>query len=924
MKSKSLKLLSLFLALMTIVSTVAACNTTAPTPDATQPSTQPTTSVTDQVTLPSTDPITDLVTDPMTFPSTDATISATESNNESKDVTSAVNTEPMDSTESITLPSTESITLPSTESITLPSTETITMPSTETITMPSTETITLPSTEINTLPTIETVTTPYTEIITLPSFETVTTPSTDLQTDLIITESSTNNIITDTESFTETEAVTETETEMETETETDIIIETESTTLPSTEIITLPSIETVTDTFTETIFDTVTEEDTYTETISELEPESATESDSALPSETVTDSDTVAPTESETSAGVVPGTESNASSETATEGTTETTAPDVEIDESILTVFANGAYNAAFIRGDLANQLDKNIYNEIRTLFKTKTTVNPALKTDFVGVGKEPYTGPAILIGETSYQESKDIYATLKDNQAVAKLVGNKYVIAFASADAAAKLVTTLEGYLKKKATATEVKIDDTWNASVKVTTSYSENANFKDSGLVKEITVNNLGLGTAYNAGQGCKTYIKSDVTSKSGFTSICSAIEKAGATRYTSNTIGVNYFSTYVTQTQIIHVMYFPNKKQVRTAVDVRGTGTNGFTLPGLSLENKYTKTTESAMIVCDISNSDWPGGMCIIFKLANGHFFIVDAGIGGKISDGRTYYGSSSGWIYATLAKHAEDPKNIIVDSWLITHVHSDHAGGLYDMALGYHGKKGSAKHTVMPKNVKNYIKINQIIYNSPDNLPDCNREHWMGEIIKGFNVQNVVKAHPGQVFFFADLTITVFGAQDIMLEDSSKCGDTNEFSISVRAEFNGRSLLLLGDSDGIPNKQLAIIYKEALKSDYLQMAHHGYGDTGDHDVNSYCNPDYAIWVVADDDLRSNYKINMNTSVTTLKVKTHYKPGTGNLVFNSKWGTSTMSRSEMIAAIPKCDGTYCGNSNCSVNTSFKDAYA
>ena len=617
-------------------------------------------------------------------------------------------------------------------------------------------------------------------------------------------------------------------------------------------------------------------------------------------------------------------TESKTESESESESESETKATDsdITVDSSVLTVFANGAYQADFIRADMASSYETTFYNSLRTLFKTKTTKNPALKTDFVGVSQNLYDGPAILVGETAYQESKDVYKTLKDNQAIAKLVGNKYVIAFSSSEAAAKLLSTIEGYLKKKATATEIKIDDSWNATAKITTSYSDNVNFTETGLAQKIDITSLGLGTAYNAGQGCKTYIKSNA-SQTTFTTICKAIEKAGATRYTGNKIGANTFATYATKTQIIHVMYFPNKNEVRTAVDVRGTGNNGFSLPGLAADNKYTKTTESAMIVCDISNSDWPGGMCIIFKLANGHFFIIDAGIGGKISDGRTYYGSSSGWIYATLAKHAKDPKNIVVDGWLITHVHSDHAGGLYDMALGYHGKKGSAKHTVMPKEAKNYIKINKIIYNSPDNLPDCNREHWIGEIIKAFNVKTVVKAHPGQVLFFADLTITVFGAQDIMLEDSSKCGDSNEFSISVRAEFNGRSLLLLGDSDKIPNKQLAIIYKEALKSDYLQMAHHGYGDTGDNDVNSYCNPDYAIWVVADDDLRSNYNINMTKSIASLKIKKHYKPGTGNLVFDSKWNTSTMSRSEMMAKIAKCDGTYCGNKNCSVTTSFKNAY-
>ena len=613
--------------------------------------------------------------------------------------------------------------------------------------------------------------------------------------------------------------------------------------------------------------------------------------------------------------------DSDPATESATQGNTETSAPSVDVDDSVLTVFANGAYTAEFIRGDLASSFEKTIYTEIRTLFKTKTKVNPALKTDFAGVGKERYEGPAILIGETEYQESKNVYKTLKDNQAIAKLVGNKYVIAFSSADAANKLIETIEGYLKKKATAEEIKINDDWNATVKVTTSYSDNNNFKDSGLAPKIDITSLGLGTSYDAGQNCKTYVKSNAN-KTVFTNICTAIERAGATRYTGNTIGNNIFSTYATQTQIIHVMFFPARNEIRTAVDVRGQGVNGFSLPGLAADNKYSKTTESAMIVCDISNADWPGGMCIIFKLADGSFFIIDAGMGGKYADGRKWIGSSSGWIYATLSKHAKDPKNIRVAGWLITHVHSDHAGGLYDMALGYHGSTDKGKHTVMPKEVTKYIKIENIIYNQPA-TGKFGRTGWMNTIINAFGVKNVIKAHPGQVLHYADLTLTIYGAQDLMLEKSGDSGDLNDFSVVSRVEFNGKTALFLGDSDTIPNPRLAQVYTTSLKSDILQLAHHGYGDTGDADVNSYCNPSMVLWVVSDRDLRSNYKINVNTSIASLKGAKNYKPGTGNLVFNSKWATSTESASTIMNMIPKCDGTHCGNKNCSIKSSTWNSY-
>ena len=598
---------------------------------------------------------------------------------------------------------------------------------------------------------------------------------------------------------------------------------------------------------------------------------------------------------------------------------------DIAVDEELessdgaIQVFANGAYTAKIIRGEMASTFEKDIYNQIRELFKKKTGVNPAFDTDFVAANTEKYDGPAILIGETNYDESKSAYKKLGNGQATATLVGNKYVIAVSSADAAEKLISTLKSNLNKKATAEEITITSDWKINAKVDLVSSGNETFDDTGLIKSATLPNLGTG--YDAGQGSKTYVKTGAN-KSTFETLCRDIEGKGLKKYTSNSIGDNLFATYVTQTQIVHVMFFPSRSEIRTAVDKRGTGKNGFALTGLSGENQYKKTESSEMIVCDISNADWPGGMCIIFKLADGRFFIIDAGMGGKYSDGRKWIGSSSGWIYQTLAKHADDPKNIQVAGWLITHVHSDHAGGLYDMALGYHGSTDKGKHTVMPKEVTKYIKIDKLIYNQPATTK-FGRNGWMNTIIDAFGVKNVVKAHPGQVFYLADLKITIYGAQDTMLEKSGSSGDLNDFSLVARAEFNGKSVLFLGDSDTIPNPRLANIYKNTLKSDMLQLAHHGYGDTGDADVNSYCNPSMVLWAVSNRDQRSGQKINVNSSISSLKGVKHYKPGTGNLIFKSDWSTYTESASTIINAIQKCDGTHCGNKNCSVKSSTWNSY-
>ena len=621
-------------------------------------------------------------------------------------------------------------------------------------------------------------------------------------------------------------------------------------------------------------------------------------------------------------------------SEEITDSTENDSKADSESSNGAIPIFSDEKYTAKLIRSDTADALERTAYTKIRELFKKHTGVNPQLNTDYVASGSTQYDGPAILIGETNYDESKKAYKSLENDQATATVSGNKYVIAISSEEALEKLLTTLEDYLSKKATKTKVSIDSKWNINIKSEFITSGNETFDESGLISSASLPSLG--TSYSSGQGSKTYVKKDAT-KSTFETLCKDIENKGFKKYTSNSIGNNLFATYITQTQIVHVMFFPNKNQIRTSVDKRGEGMNGFALTGLSGENRYKKTTESKMIFCDISNADWPGGLCMIFKLADGRFFIVDAGIGGYIADGRSSKGSSSGWIYATLAKHADDPKNIQVAAWMITHVHSDHAGGLYDMALGYYGYSG-AKHTVMPKEMKQYIKIDKIIYNAPDDFPDCNREGWMKKIIEGFNVKNVVKAHPGQVFYFADLTMTIYGSLDIMIENAGKSSDLNDFSLSAMIQFNNKKLLALGDSDTIPNPVLADIYKETLKADILQLAHHGYGDVGDHEVNSYCNPEITLWAVSKKDQRSNYNTNVNKDILSLTTSNfgnittnskgnsygtltngkNYRPGMGNLVFDKNWNTSVMKRADILAAIPKCDGTHCGNKSCSKKSS------
>ena len=579
--------------------------------------------------------------------------------------------------------------------------------------------------------------------------------------------------------------------------------------------------------------------------------------------------------------------------------------------EGILTIFANGAYNVRFIRHDTASAFEKNVYNSIKDLFKKRVGVAPSIADDFTPAGEEKYNGPAILIGETNYEESIAAYKNINEGEANATLVGNKYVISFTTQNSVDLLLDQLKTYLNKKASKTEIKADADWKINVKLKYYTSGNETFDENGVPKSASLPG-NLGTSYNAGQGSTTYVRKNAT-KQTFDEACAAVEANGFKKYTTNKIGNNEFATYITQEQIVHFMYFHNNGELRTAVDKRGTGTNGFTLPGLSGDNSYPILEDSVMTLVDIENSCWPGGMCLIFKLCDGRFVVVDSGIGGNTNDG-----SSSGWVYASLAKHAKDPKNIQVAAWVITHVHSDHAGGLYDIAKGTYQttlKKDNEQvrtHNVMPREASQWIKIDTIIYNQPNKLDNSSREGWMNTIINKFNVKKVIKAHPGQVFYFSDCKFTIYGSLDFVVDKTVT--NTNDESLSMMFEFNGKKILILGDVFPLNIPYLATAYKEELKADVIQLIHHGYehayksNDSNNSElIYQYVNPTIVLWPVAgyEKDQMNLANKPLNAIFKDVPSNMQFTPRGQNIDFDKNWNTKKYS---LMSSIPYCDCTAC----------------
>ena len=132
-----------------------------------------------------------------------------------------------------------------------------------------------------------------------------------------------------------------------------------------------------------------------------------------------------------------------------------------------LTLFANGAYRAKLIHSATATDAEKALYTQIKNLLKELTGIEPTLTTDTAATA-EKYSGPAILLGNTSYNESKNAAKRIVKDQATATFSGNKYVLSVTTKNSVEKLVSAFKTLLTNNATKEKITIDSKWKLEIK------------------------------------------------------------------------------------------------------------------------------------------------------------------------------------------------------------------------------------------------------------------------------------------------------------------------------------------------------------------------------------------------------------------------------------------------------------------------
>lgn len=244
-----------------------------------------------------------------------------------------------------------------------------------------------------------------------------------------------------------------------------------------------------------------------------------------------------------------------------------------------------------------------------------------------------------------------------------------------------------------------------------------------------------------------------------------------------------------------------------------------------------------------------------MSFLLETAGGQLIVVD---GGRWEDGEHLFDMIR-------------EKGGHVSAWFLTHGHTDHVGAL--MNLLYTEAQGT----------DTGIEVDHFYYNFADIA--WYRVHELGDIGTIEDLLKLLEDVPqekrttvkrGDVITVDDVTVTVMNDRYEPGPDQVGERDGNDASVAYRMVVNGVSILFLGDLQQQGGDHLLAQAGDSLKSDIVQMAHHGQNGVSE-EVYRVISPKITLWT-APDWLWTNANGYLDTPTTKewmkkLKVKKYY---------------------------------------------------
>lgn len=450
---------------------------------------------------------------------------------------------------------------------------------------------------------------------------------------------------------------------------------------------------------------------------------------------------------------------------------------------------------------------------------------------------------PEILIGDTSREASKTISASLAENTYTIKRTNGQIVI---TADKPWMLTDAVEAFMEKiefskdRKTATLAEdIDITYTYDGNTRDRWSIALPVYEGGILAQSTyTSNFGPTTMNGTSPSDYKVIAARNTNTEEFSAYVQKLTAAGCTlEAVANNDSI--LSYWVTKGDMRMYMYLSKKVgEARFVLD------KGESVTEDNFSYTYEKQTGDTTVLYQygfmmsdhgknileyyrdengtkIQNKETSNcGQLLIFKLADNSVMIID-GASHYMMPQKAMVGLNSFLHEITGTPEGE---KVTVSNWMITHSHLDHFGGFARFLMNYHGQYDVKR-----------LSFN-FNYKDPNMLPFF-KEHfnvWYPDAV-------FYRPHTGETLNIADITIDILYTYEDSVSsetgniilDTMPLGwggnpavDQNNSSITAKITFDGKTFLLTGDIAFVARDVLLANYSdEVLKSDILQVSHHG---------------------------------------------------------------------------------------------------
>lgn len=285
-------------------------------------------------------------------------------------------------------------------------------------------------------------------------------------------------------------------------------------------------------------------------------------------------------------------------------------------------------------------------------------------------------------------------------------------------------------------------------------------------------------------------------------------------------------------------------------------------------------YTQSTATSANICtpmlwqlDVDNTGGAnGGMSYVIRLTDGTFAVIDGGYNTE---------AEAKNLYSILTENNPLAGKPVISAWFITHMHIDHYGALLKFAGLYSNK----------------VSVKGFFYNFPSQTVDDVTAKTIATVEKAMkywsDTKLYSKIHSGMVLGFAGATVEILCTHEDVnqsyyeknsswlstsydLTSNNFNDDGNNTSTVMRFNIAGQKIMFLADAEGGSgggeSKTLTGTYTGSyLKSDIMQMSHHGFTDGVKAALIESIDPDVILWPM-DIICYSNGEISANGDYST----------------------------------------------------------